>query len=314
MPDLITIGETMVAFTPEGGIPIHEAPPFHMHIAGAESNTAIGIARLGHSSGWISRLGDDSFGNYILQTINSESVDTSRTVLDSTHVTGVMFKQPSNENETTVCYYRENSAATYLSTADLDIDYLKSAKILHITGITPILSDSCNEYIQASIHTAHENGILISFDPNIRRKLWENNDYRPRLNNIVNYSDIVLLGLSEANFLYGTSNINTILQNIFSNNQVRYVAIKNGSKGAWVCTRDERHFIEPIPCISVDPVGAGDGFNAGFLHGVLDDKDIRTCGIYGGIVGAMATETYGDIDGYPTYERLKEMQKKHNIY
>ena len=173
MPDLITIGETMAAFSPEGGLPIRKAPCFHLRIAGAESNTAIGVARLGHTAGWISRLGKDSFGEYILNTIHQEGVDTSRVTTDTLHSSGIMFKQPNNEDATEVSYYRENSAATYLSKTDIDLDYLKSAKVLHITGITPILSEDCNEYINAAIEIAHANHILVSFDPNIRLKLWQ---------------------------------------------------------------------------------------------------------------------------------------------
>ena len=313
MPDLITIGETMAAFSPEGGLPIRKAPCFHLRIAGAESNTAIGVARLGHTAGWISRLGKDSFGEYILNTIHQEGVDTSRVTTDTLHSSGIMFKQPNNEDATEVSYYRENSAATYLSKTDIDLDYLKSAKVLHITGITPILSEDCNEYINAAIEIAHANHILVSFDPNIRLKLWQDNDYRPKLKEIISNSDIVLLGLNEAAQLYGTDDVQTVIDTIFSHPRVQYIAIKNGSTGAWVCSRNDQHFIEPIPCKCVDPVGAGDGFNAGFLHGILEGKDIKTCGLYGGIVGALATETYGDIDGYPALTKLQDIANNHNL-
>ncbi len=311
MPDLVTIGETMAAFIPESGLPIQKAPGFHMRIAGAESNTAIGVARLGHFAGWISRLGDDSFGEYILETLQKEGVDTSRTVTDALHSTGIMFKQPNQENATQVYYYRDNSAATFLSASSIDYDYLTSAKVLHVTGITPILSQSCMECINKAIDIAHDNRILVSFDPNIRLKLWRDKDYRPLLTNLISRSNIVLLGLSEASVLYETDDIQQITDLIFSHPRVQYVAVKNGALGAWVCTRDERHFVDPIPCNCIEPVGAGDGFNAGFIHGILENRDIKTCGLYGGIAGALATETYGDTGGYPTLERLQQMEEKY---
>jgi len=311
MPDLVTIGETMAVFIPDAGLPIRDASCFRMRIAGAESNTAIGVARLGHSAGWISRVGNDGFGEYILKTIENEGVDTSRTKVDNNHSTGIMFKQTINHNSTEVYYYRDNSAAVHLSPSEMDTNYIKSAKILHLTGITPVLSRNCEEYIYKAIALAHENNILISFDPNIRLKLWKGQDYRHLLKKILSDSDIVLLGLSEASMLFDTNNIDQIISTIFSYPKIKYLAIKDGSSGAWVCTREEHYFIQPFPCNSVDTVGAGDGFNAGFIHGILEGKDIKTCGIYGGIVGALATETYCDIDGYPTIAKLNDLASKY---
>ncbi len=309
MPDLITIGETMVAFIPEDGARLSKGACLGMRIAGAESNTAIALARLGHSAAWISRLGRDAFGSFVLRSIESEGVDTSQVRIDFAHPTGIMFKDINPGSETIVQYYRSHSAASFLLPTDLDAAFFKVAGILHITGITPVLSESCHETIRRAIALARDEGLLISFDPNIRKKLWKDKDYTPRLLELLALSDIVLTGLSEAETLFQTREIHTVADRIFNYPQVKYVAVKNGEKGALVASRSERIHIEPIPCHSIDPVGAGDGFNAGFLHGILEGKDLRSCGLYGGIIGALATETTGDIEGYPTLERLNSLAR-----
>lgn len=308
MPELISFGETMAALIPAEEISDPNHPCFRMHIAGAESNTAIGFRRLGHTAGWVSRLGTDPHGRYVLHAIASENVDVSHVVSDEEHRTGILFKYPKNAEESTVCYYRDHAAASYLSPADLDGEYTKSAKILHVTGITLFLSDSCRAYAQAAIDFAYQHGILVSFDPNIRLKLVKGIDYTPILRHFIAQSNVVSLGLTEGELIYGSRDIGFLFEEISRSPSIQYIAIKNGGKGAWVKQNPGTiHFIEPHPCKPVDPVGAGDAFNAGFLHGIAIGAPIRDCGLFGGIAGALATESKGDVDGYPTLDRLNEI-------
>lgn len=178
MPQLITIGETMAAFTPDSVGALRYVQNFGIRTAGAESNVAVGLAKLGLEAAWVSRLGTDEFGYFIRNQLRAEGVDCSRVIYDPDHRTGIMFKETS-VGETKVFYYRENSAASHLCPEDVTPALLDGVKILHMSGITPVLSESCLEMTKAAFALAKEKGVAISFDPNIRRKLWQGQDYAP---------------------------------------------------------------------------------------------------------------------------------------
>ncbi|MFU0831466.1 MAG: PfkB domain-containing protein [Oscillospiraceae bacterium] len=304
MPQLLTLGETMVCFTPDSIGPLRYVTNYTARIAGAESNVAIGVQKLGCSSGWIGKLGDDELGRYILNNIRSEGVDCTHVKIDSQHRTGLMLKQRSSR-ETSVFYYRENSAASFLSPDDLDESYFNGAEILHLTGITPVLSSSCLQTVNESIEIAKEKRMLISFDPNVRKKLWKTTDYSSVIRELTLQADIVLMGLDEAEILFHTREINHLFDIILENNPHALIAVKDGANGSVVGNSAIRKHIEPYPCQRLETIGAGDAFNAGFLAGVLQGRDIDICGKMGNIAGALATETPGDIEGQPTAEQME---------
>lgn len=307
MQEFVTIGETMISLVSNNQNPIQYGTNFSMRIAGAESNTAIGVQKLGHQAGWISRIGNDEFGHYLLRMIRAEGIDVSQVSLCSEHKTGIMFKSISMSRDTLITYYRDLSAATYMTPSDINEAYIANAKILHLSGITPILSKSCYETVQCAIEIAKSHGVKISFDPNIRLKLWRNNDYSHIIKDIISKSDIILMGISEANHIFHTDIIENITDTIFTHSHAQHVALKDGKNGAWVANGGELLFIPPVECSSVDSVGAGDAFNAGFLSGILDKKDLKTCGLMGGIAGAYATSTYGDIEGLLSKNEMYEI-------
>src|SRR5919199_3648728 len=132
--DVVSLGESMVLLVAEQPGPLREATTFRRHVAGAESNVAIGLCRLGHTAGWISRVGDDEFGRAVAFRIRGEGVDLSRLIVDPGAPTGVLFRERREVGPIEVVYYRRGSAASRLSTADLDADYLRQARYLHLTG------------------------------------------------------------------------------------------------------------------------------------------------------------------------------------
>jgi len=280
-----------------------------MRIAGAESNTAIGLAKLGHSASFISNIGADSFGKFMLRMLRAEGVDTSGINVLSDYPTGVMFKEVT-PTDTMISYYRAGSAASNLSPENLSTDSFKEARIFHFTGITPVLSETCRDTIFHAIRLADQNDCKISFDPNIRIKLWKGNDYTPLMKELAAEAHYLMLGLEEAGILYGTDNIDELTGILFTSDRLEALAIKNGADGVWICDRNDSFFIPPYPCKLVDPVGAGDAFNAGFLSGILRDKPLDTAGKMGAIMGAHATETRGDIEGMLTYQELRDIMNE----
>ncbi len=306
MAKLLTMGETMAAFAPAGPGALRYMTDYRLRIAGAESNTAIGLAKLGLKAAWFSRLGDDEFGHFVLNQIRSEGVDCGGVILDPAHRTGVMFKQMT-ARETKVFYYRDRSAASFLAPEDIVPQLFDGVDALHMSGITPVLSASCREAALAAMRIARERGALVSFDPNVRRKLWGDTDCAPLIRSMALDSDIVMLGRDEAELLLGSGEPDAAFDALFSGGRTRYAALKDGANGAWVADRERRVKIPPYPCRCVDPVGAGDGFNAGFLAGILGGRDLETAGRMGGVCGALATETTGDTEGYPDGAALERL-------
>lgn len=307
MAEIITIGETMAAFVPKGTGYLHYQKDYELRIAGAESNLAIGACKLGHSASWISSLGDDELGYFVNNSIRAEGVDTQYVQFDKTRPTGVMLKQILPGKETSVFYYRERSAASCMRKDILRPEMFEGGKILHLTGITPVLSDTCGELTAQAVAMGKKEGMLLSFDPNIRRKLWKEKDYTKTLQKIVEYTNILMLGLDEAKTLYGTDEKDKIVEAFFQKEDAQYIAIKDGGRGAYVAGRDGGYAIPPYPCTPVDPIGAGDAFNAGFLCGLLEGANVREAGEIAAVAGALATESYGDIEGYPTRRAIRRI-------
>lgn len=303
MPEVITIGESMAVMTPGEPGPLRYVADYRLRMAGAESNLAVGLCKLGHTAGWISRLGEDEMGYFVLGAVRAEGVDTQYVKMDGAHRTGLMFKELRGA-QTNVFYYRENSAASFLCPEDIKPRYLREASILHLTGITPVLSESCTRAVKAAADTAVRSGVRLSFDPNIRKKLWNGRDYTGLLRELLFTSQIALLGRSEAEELLGTGEPDAVVR-LLRNKGAHWIALKDGSRGAWVADQSRIERIEPFDCTAVDSVGAGDAFNAAFLAGILEGRDLVTCGRMGGMAGAMATETCGDVEGLPSRAQLQ---------
>lgn len=305
--EVITFGETMVLFNPETTGPLRYVHQFNKSIAGAESNVAIALARLGHQVGWFSKLGDDEFGRYIQSVIRGEGVDVSKVVNDTNcGSTGLLFKERFAHANPNIYYYRKHSAASTLCIEDLDNDYITSAKILHITGITPALSSTTREAVYKAIAMAKENGIMISFDPNIRLKLWSLEEAKRVLLDIAGQADIIFPGIDEGRLLLGKEDPVEISRT-FLDMGCKIVATKLGKKGCYIATEEKQGFVEGYVIEKPeDTVGAGDGFAAGFLSGLLKKQDIFECGKQANAVGAMATLVRGDMEGFPTLKQVME--------
>jgi 2-dehydro-3-deoxygluconokinase len=305
--DVISIGETMVLFTPNTMGKMRYSNQFTSRIAGAETNTLIGLSRLGHRTGWLSQLGKDEFGAQILTTVKGEGIDVSQVSISESAPTGVFFKEIVNQDNVNIYYYRKQSAASQLTPNQINKDYIAKAKFLYISGITPALSLSCKDTIYHAIDVARETGVKVVFDPNLRRKLWSETEARETLLAIAAKSDIVLPGIGECEFLFGTQDYKQAAD-AFHALGAETVVIKLGDKGAYYSTNagaDKGHVDGVTVKTVVDPVGAGDGFAAGVLSGLLDQLSAGEAVKRGCAIGAMVCTVNGDIEGLPDREELK---------
>jgi len=300
MPDVVTFGETMALFSPRETGPLRYVAEYRLKMGGTESNVAIALARLGVEVGWFSRVGDDEMGRFIVHNVRGEGVDTSRVIVDSGAPTGIFLKEISGVGTTTVYYYRHGSAASRMRPGDLDTEYLTGARWLHVTGITPALSESCLATVEEAIELGRSAGLEVSFDPNMRLKLWTVEQAREVMFPLIHRSTILLGGMEELSLLLQVDTPDAAADWALEQG-LGIAVVKLGADGALVATPSERRTIAPFTISRVvDTVGAGDGFDAGFIAARLLDRDPWQAAELGNVVGAHALMVEGDYEGYPT--------------
>ena len=311
MSDIITIGESMVMMVADQSESLQFVTNYSRKIAGAEANVAIGLARLDLSVSWISAIGDDPFGTYIRKTLRGEGVDTSHVVISDQYSTGMMVKEQSGIGDPNVYYYRKDSAASHLTSDVLKERYFAKAKIFHMTGIFPALSDTCCDTLLAAVKLAKKQGVLVTFDPNIRLKLWSKEKAVSTILRLAAMSDLIMPGKAEAKIILGTEDFEQVAAT-FHQYGNRYVVMKDGPDGAYYSYQQDGRVIEkgyekgfPVKRV-VDTVGAGDGFAVGVISALMDGLSLREAVIRGNAIGSMAVMVQGDADGYPTRRQLTE--------
>lgn len=305
MLDVVTLGESMVLFVPQRHGLLRNASSFDRSVAGAESNLAVGLARLGHQVGWMSRLGNDEFGESILAFLRAEGVNVDAVTRDETAPTAVFFKERRRAGASRVFYYRTGSAASRLSTSDLREDYIRNARCLHLTGITPALSRGCAEVVRRAMEIAREAGVPVSFDPNIRLKLWAADAARESLLELLPLVDWLLAGHEEVELLTGESDPERAAA-ILSEHGPETVVVKLGAAGALAIAGQEIISCPAFPVDVVDTIGAGDAFDAGFLSGRLRGWSLGESVRLGTILGALATTVPDDVEGAPTWAEVQQ--------
>ncbi len=300
--DVLTFGETMVLFAPGGEREKLEfASSYHASIGGAESNCAIGLARLGHSVCWISRLGNDPFGFRVLKTLRGERIDVNRVEMSDDEPTGIMFKEPGVGNSSRIFYYRRNSAAAALrgeSFNDLNPKYL------FVTGITPALSDSNRKLTFEIVERYQKAGTKVVFDPNMRFRLWDADAARIVFLELAKRCDILVPSLIEAQILTGTKEQEAMLDGLQKIGPSQ-VILKAGKLGAWYADGGQHGFCPSFPTTEIDPVGAGDAFCAGLISALLDGRSLPEAVTRGAALGALCVSTFGDYHGLPDRATLE---------
>jgi 2-dehydro-3-deoxygluconokinase len=304
--DVITIGEAMVTFNPASTGPMKFVNTFEKKIGGAELNLAIGCARLGLKAGYVSRLGNDEFGKYIKTFARGEGIDVSKLDLVEGYPTSLNFKEMMEDGNVRTFYYRDKSPTLTMTPDDLDEAYFQQAKILHLTGIFPAIDEKNIAIIERSIELAKKYGVKISFDPNIRLRMWSKEEAREVLSKILPHVDILLAGDEEMEIIIGERDPIAIMERI-KEWGISFIAIKQGDKGSVGYYNGE---IIESPSIKVtkvvDTVGAGDGFNAGFIYGVLQGWQLERTLKFANTIGSMVVSVRGDNEGLPYYEDVQE--------
>ena len=308
--DVITCGEAMAMFVAAETGPLSDVSRFTRRIAGADLNVAIGLSRLGFKVGWMSRVGADSFGQYVRDTLAKEGIDAGCVTTDTRYPTGFQLKSKNDDgSDPAVEYFRRGSAASHLSVDDYVADYVLQARHLHLTGVAPALSASSCELAFHLTKEMRAAGRTISFDPNLRPTLWPSRETMvATLDALAAQADWVLPGIGEGEILTGYTKPDDIAR-FYLDQGARGVIVKLGAQGAFLCTADDACVIasEPVAKV-VDTVGAGDGFAVGVISALLEGRTMPEAVARGNRIGGLAIQVIGDSEGLPTRAELDALE------
>ncbi|PZG01139.1 sugar kinase [Micromonospora deserti] len=275
-----------------------------MHLAGAECNVAIGLARLGHRAAWAGRVSDDELGEFVLRQLRAEGVDTDGATRDPDRPAGLMFLERRTADVTRVRYHRAGSAGSALSTDQLRGPLAAGARLLHLTGITPALSDSARAAVTWAAQAASRSGIHVSLDVNHRARLWSRDAARAALAPLAAHASLVIASADELDLVAEAgSDEDTAVAGLLRRG-VETVLVKLGADGARAYTREGVRHAPAVAVTAVDTVGAGDAFTAGYLSGYLDGLDLADRLRRAVTVGAFAVACHGDWEGLPRRDEL----------
>ncbi len=306
---IVLLGEPMGLFMANETGAISEVKTFTASIAGAEYNVAVGLARLGHTPAYCTRLGFDPMGEKILNGLRQNGISTDLVMQAEGELTGLMMKSSTQKGDPDIAYYRKGSAASKISPHDIDGLDLYGCERLHVTGIFPAVSESALSATRRLISRAQALGIPYSFDPNLRPQLWADKGQMVQtLNSLAQGAETVLPGIGEGKQLTGQDSPEGIAD-FYHAMGVKNVVVKLGADGAFYSEKDGAKGVSsgfPVEKI-VDTVGAGDGFAAGVVSALAEGETLEQAAFRGNVIGAVQITHKSDNEGLPTRQRLSEI-------
>ena len=298
MPDLYTFGEAMALFLASDTDSVLTARTYTRSTAGAEGNVAVGVTRLGLSAHFFTLMGNDQLGSAVLADFAAEGVDVSGVKrVDS--FSSAMIRNPGTTAPVEASYLRKGAAASLMTPADLDQQVIAQSRWLHATGITCAISTNAAETVSAGLESARKHGIKKSFDLNIRRKLWSEEQARAVLEPIARDVDLLIGGEDEYCAIFGTSDGQEALRIAASRNNSVAIMTK-GPEQLTYAVGGAFTTINPPQVKSVDPVGSGDAFTSGVISGLLAGLTVSDAIAQGTISGARVASQFGDWAGLPS--------------
>ncbi len=297
--DILALGEPMVEFNQTGE---NGGRSYLQGFGGDTSNFAIAAARQGARVGYLSAVGDDPYGRSLRALWDAEGVDHGGVRTDPAAFTAIYFVTHDAQGHH-FSFFRAGSAASRMVPADLPLARIRQARCLHVSGISLAISTSACDTVYAAVEAARAAGVLVSFDTNLRLKLWTLARARAVMTDLMRLADICLPSYDDVTALTGLTDPDAIVDRCLSLG-ARDVALKMGGEGALVASASERHRLPPRACQPVDATGAGDTFGGAFVARRLAGDGLREAGRYASVAAALSTEGYGAVEPIPRRERV----------
>jgi len=307
--DIVSLGEPMIEFCSTSMGPLKEVKYLERGWGGDTSNVVVAAARLGRRCGYICRIGDDEFGKSFLGMWRHENIDTSHVIVEKGSFTAVYFISIMDGGKHDFTYYRAGSAASHLTPKDIDPDYVRRARIFHSSGISQAISPTCKEAVFKAAETAKKSGILFSYDPNIRLKLWPLTAAREVVSSTLEMADIALPNMDDAEIVTGHSSPENAAKAILKKGP-SVVALKLGAEGCLAMTSEKAVKVPGFNVSVVDTTGAGDAFDGAFLVGLIEELPIEKAAQLANATAALKTLGRGAVSPLPRKEKVTEFLQK----
>ena len=307
MTGIWTMGEMLVEIMrPESGIPFYETGEFLGPFpSGAPAIFIDTAARLGMSAGMIGGVAEDDFGKCIIDRLVSNGVNVEYVERFPNCSTAVAFITYFEDGSREYIFHIDNTPAV-MPTFNQDIAVEKPS-FFHVMGCSLMANEQFrNEIIQA-VGYFHANGARISFDPNIRVELLGDETLMEVIGAVMEKTAVLLPGESELQLISGESDMDLAAESLFDQSLLEVIVLKQGKEGAVIYTRDTRLKVPSFPVEEVDPTGAGDCFDAGFLVGILQGKSLQECGKIAAAAGALNTAAFGPMEGKISPDSIAEL-------
>jgi len=287
-PRIIALGETMLMFAPPAHELIEHSEQFRAFIGGSEVNVAVGLERLGIHAGWVGKLPRNALGRKVVNGIRRYGVDTSGVVWADEGRVGIFYiERGAKPRPTKTIYDRAGSAFTTLTAGELDWDAIGKAEWLHLTGITPALSETCRRSAPEILKRARTRGVKVSLDLNYRSKLWSPAEARDGWLELLPHVALLIATEPDAAILLGeTLNREDTLRHLLEAHGPDAVVMTCGGDGSMAFDGDGIVTFPAFPLEPVNRLGAGDAFDAGLLYGLIT-TDLRTGLAYGNAMAAL---------------------------
>ena len=317
MPAVIAHGELLIDFvSTANGVSLIEAPSFLKAPGGAPANVAVGLARLGVSAGFMGQVGDDAFGHFLAQTLRENKVEVTALRFSGEARTMLAFVSLRADGERDFMFYRHPSADMLYTAADVDANYIRSARAFHF-GTISLISEPARSATLQAVKIAREAGLLISFDPNLRLNLWPDAEAaRAAMRSGWSLAHVIKVSEEELAFLGQTDDLVEAARQVWHAN-LRVLIITRGQAGCRYVSAAFNGEVAGFSVTVTDTTGAGDGFVAGLLKGLLaqpaaqlDEDRLRVICRYANAVGALTTTRRGAIPALPTAEQVETFLSK----
>jgi 2-dehydro-3-deoxygluconokinase len=307
-PDIIAIGEPMLEFNAEEEGALSEVGRFVVGWGGDTSNFCIAASRAGSRVGYLTRLGEDEFGESFLNLWQREGIDVSRIVKDPDAFTAAYFISRKGRQHY-FTYFRRDSAASRMTPGFLPKDYIAGAKLLHVSGISQAISQSACDTVFAAMGIARAAGRLVSYDPNFRPKLWPLDRARAVIHETCRQADLIFPSLDDARQLTGLTTAEEIAKFYFGLGP-KVVVIKLGAEGALLATAEGLRTFPPYKIDSIDMSGAGDTFDGAFVAGYLAGRPVQECMRFANAAAAITTSGLGCVTPVPRREAIEALMAR----
>ena len=296
--DLFTFGEVLSVFISTDTESVMSANNYQRVTAGAEANVAVAVSRLGLKAQFFSRFGTDQLGSVMIKDIESEGVDISL-VKRVASFSAAMVRNPGRTEPVEISYLRKGSAASTIEPTDILDSYISSTNWLHTTGITCAISKTGTDTVKFALEKARDLGVKSSFDLNIRRKLWSEEQARKVLEPLARDVELLIGGEDEYQVVFGQADPKEILAEV-NKRGCKIAVMTKGDQKMRFSIDGNYEEITPPKVVAVDPVGSGDAFTGGVIAGLLSGMSTKGALEQGSICGALVASMFGDWTGIPT--------------